>query len=63
MNQELKGSMVEIVSVAGIIGLSIVGIAVIMALIGRDVPAWLTMAVGTVVGYFYGKGRNGGNSG
>lgn len=53
--------MVEIISVAGIIGLAVVSVALVMALLNVDVPDWLSMAVGTVVGYFYSKfnGKNG----
>ena len=65
----MRDSVIEIVSVAGIIGLIIVGVAafgyVFAAATGTEVkaPEWLTMAVGTVVGYFFGKRGSGGNNG
>ena len=55
----MKDSMIEILSVAGVIGLAVVGVALAMAFLGRDVPDWLSMSVGAVVGYFYGKLRGG----
>mgnify|MGYP001576030571 CR=1 FL=1 len=59
----MREELVEILSVAGIIGVLVVVVALIMAFIGVEVPSWLSMAVGTVVGFFYGnKGKNGGNA-
>ena len=60
--------MIEIVSVAGVIGLAIIGVAafgyIYTLVTGVDVkaPEWLVGAVGWVVGYFYGK-RNNNNGG
>ena len=53
--------MIEMLSVAGVIGLAVVGVALAMAFLGKDVPDWMSMSVGAVVGYFYGKlkGNNG----
>ena len=51
----------EILSVAGIIGLSVVVVALSMALLGKDVPEWLSMAVGAVVLRFYNRGNGNGS--
>lgn len=57
--------MIEIASVAGIIGLVIVGVAAfgyIFSLatgVKVETPEWLSVAVGTVIGFFYGKRGNG----
>ena len=65
----MRDSMIEIVSVAGIIGLAIIGVAafgyIYTLATGVEVkaPEWLVGAVGWVVGYFYGKRGNGGNNG
>ena len=57
----MREELVEILSVAGIIGVLVVVVALIMAFIGVEVPSWLSMAVGAVISFFYNKNKNGGN--
>ena len=49
----LRDALVEIISVAGIIGLALVLGGVFMALTGRDVPEWMSTAIGAIVMKFY----------
>lgn len=58
----MKVAVIEILSVAGIIGLAVIGVALTMALLHIEVPDWLSMSVGAVVGYFY-RATNGKKNG
>lgn len=52
-----REALVEIISVAGIIGLVLVGVGAYMAVTGREVPEWMAVAIGAIVSRFY--NRNG----
>lgn len=57
----MKSSMIEIISVAGVIGLAVIGVALFMSATGRDLPEWLVGSAGLIIGYFYRGNRNGKN--
>ena len=59
----MRTNVMEIISVAGIIGIGLIATAAFLALAGKDVPEWLAVAVGSIVTYFYSKTNGNGKSG
>ena len=55
----IREAALEILSVAGIVGLALVGGALFLAVQEKGVPEWLSMAVGAIVLRFYNRPGNG----